>query len=167
MADILTYIAKAVIVLAPAWAANGAPPLGRFIPGLKRLYIPVYPRLLGDHKTWGGYTIGIIIGFLVGVISYFTFDPYSICSLAAGPLLGLGALFGDSVGSFVKRRIGYKPGETCWYLDFTDWLLGAWLVAYFIWPNFNWRLVVASSILPIPTFLISYISSRTKIKESL
>lgn len=155
MSIILGYLVKAVIVIGPAWAANGAPPFGKKMKGFKKLYIPVCPRFLGTHKTLGGYLLGTFVGFLVGVISHFTVDPYSVCALVAGPLLGLGALAGDSVGSFVKRRIGYKPGDTCWYLDFTDWLPFSWLILYFIYPEFNWQLLLASLFWAFPNYLNS------------
>ena len=78
-------------------------------------------RLIGDGCTWRGLIAGAIVGTLVGAIQGY-FGPYllenfgeyiltPICSnlhegIIVGFLLGFGALLGDAIGSYIKRRIG-------------------------------------------------------------
>jgi CDP-2,3-bis-(O-geranylgeranyl)-sn-glycerol synthase len=42
-----------------------------------------------------------------------------------GFLLSLGALFGDLFGAFLKRRMGFAPGELLPVVDQIDFIIGA------------------------------------------
>ena len=57
--------------------------------------------LLGDHKTIRGTISGLAAGVIVGVIQL---QPLR------GTLLSVGAIGGDLIVSFVKRRLRLKPG---------------------------------------------------------
>src|SRR3989344_8466943 len=85
-------------------------------------------RILGDHKTFRGLIFGILGGVL-GVLlqSYlFQFSFFKELSLINyneiniflfGFLIGLGVIVGDALGSFIKRRLNVKPGESFIPLD--------------------------------------------------
>ena len=49
-----------------------------------------------------------------------------------GPLLGFGALFGDSVESFIKRQMGIKPGRSWFPFDQLDYIFGGLLFSSLI-----------------------------------
>ncbi|MCF0226145.1 MAG: CDP-2,3-bis-(O-geranylgeranyl)-sn-glycerol synthase [Methanobrevibacter sp.] len=97
-------------------------------------------RLIGDGATWKGLIGGTILGTIVGIIQGF-FGPYILANLSefiftpictntiegflAGFLMSFGALIGDAIGSFIKRRIGIKRGESAPFLDQLDFLIVA------------------------------------------
>ena len=73
-------------------------------------------RILGNGVTIRGTAGGIAVGTLVGAIQGIVQgDPQ------AGVLLGLamggGAMLGDSMGSFTKRRLGIPRGQPAFLLD--------------------------------------------------
>jgi CDP-2,3-bis-(O-geranylgeranyl)-sn-glycerol synthase len=92
-------------------------------------------RLLGDHKTWRGLLVGVAAGVLVfqvqrmlhaagflGVLALFDYDAHGVLP---GLLLGFGALAGDAVKSFFKRRVGIAPGRSWFGPDQLDFYAGA------------------------------------------
>ncbi len=83
-------------------------------------------RLLGKGKTIKGTTVGILAGVLIGLLQHIAF-PFSSLGFALlrGFLLGSGAIFGDIAGSFLKRRMGIKSGDSAPLLDQLDFMAGA------------------------------------------
>jgi CDP-2,3-bis-(O-geranylgeranyl)-sn-glycerol synthase len=97
-------------------------------------------RWIGDGVTWrglaGGTAIGIITGIIQGLLA-----PYIISNfgefittpiitnvpegIIVGFLLGFGALLGDALGSFIKRRIGIGRGKPAPILDQLDFIIVA------------------------------------------
>ncbi|MBI5066012.1 CDP-archaeol synthase [Candidatus Woesearchaeota archaeon] len=100
-------------------------------------------RLFGDHKTWKGLIGGILSAIIVVFIqSKFNtgLELYNHSQpLLFGFLLGFGALIGDAVKSFLKRRINIKSGQPWIPFDQIDYSVGALLFVsplYFIgWLN--------------------------------
>ncbi|MFZ5842570.1 MAG: CDP-archaeol synthase [Pseudomonadota bacterium] len=99
-------------------------------------------RLFGDHKTVRGLLAGVVAGALVFIgqqLLCARFEPlraiarldYATASWWWGAALGLGALLGDLLKSFFKRRFGIAPGQPWFPFDQIDWMLGALLIA---WP---------------------------------
>lgn len=128
----LSELGKIIIFFLPAFAANGAPPVFKDFPCLRKLYVTINVPLLGEHKTWGGVMVSSATGTIIGSLFLLTpFSPYSVFAPVAGFLLGLGSSFGDLAGSFIKRRIDYSPGEYIWF-DSLDWLLGAWMIFFLV-----------------------------------
>ncbi len=101
-------------------------------------------RILGDGKTWRGLIIGAFIGMTAGfglsavakfgriidfpiIINDFTGFPlmipiiFSIC---------FGALMGDIIESFFKRRAGIKRGQSWIPFDQLDFILGVLLFSF-------------------------------------
>jgi CDP-2,3-bis-(O-geranylgeranyl)-sn-glycerol synthase len=95
-------------------------------------------RILGDGKTWrglfAGALVGMIGGFGLSVVAKFgvTIDFPIILNDFTGfpmmiPIIGsicFGALIGDIIKSFFKRRIGKKRGEDWIPFDQIDFILG-------------------------------------------
>ena len=68
-------------------------------------------RWIGDGVTWRGLIAGTLIGMLTGIL--------------IGFLLGFGALVGDALGSFLKRRLGIGRGKPAPFLDQLDFIVVA------------------------------------------
>lgn len=77
-------------------------------------------RILGDGKTFPGFLGAVLVGSAVG---------YLQGRLFIGFLLSLGAMFGDLVASFIKRRCDIKRGDPAPFVDQLDFLSGALLFA--------------------------------------
>ncbi len=74
-------------------------------------------RIFGDGKTWEGLIIGTFLGGLLGLPVYVFFG------VSANPFVfAFLGLFGDLIGSFVKRRMGLRRGEHAPILDELDFL---------------------------------------------
>ncbi len=91
-------------------------------------------RIFGDGKTWRGFIIGSAAGILVGLVLIFLQARYALAFLPALTLPGVilfavGALLGDMVKSFMKRRLG-KPSGSKWPVaDQYDLVAGAFVMA--------------------------------------
>ena len=147
------YVELALLELAvwfglPAWIANATPVLGgggRAIDG-GRCYSDGR-RILGDGKTIRGFIVGIIFGSLVGLgqmlaapylhpllAQFVTVTPEMelvlYMQLPVAILMSFGALTGDIVGSFIKRRVNVKSGNPSPFMDQLGFILMALIFAY-------------------------------------
>ncbi len=77
-------------------------------------------RILGNHKTVRGFLSGLLIGSLVGALQG---------RLLQGFALSLGAMLGDCIGSFLKRRLGIAEGRPAPILDQEGFLVFSLLLA--------------------------------------
>ena len=97
-------------------------------------------RWIGDGVTWRGLFAGTIIGIITGAIQGYLapfilpeIGSYLITPIVTdvsngiliGFLLGFGALLGDAIGSFLKRRLGIGRGKPAPILDQLDFLIVA------------------------------------------
>ncbi len=112
--------------MAPAYVANMAPPFLRYWKGWNR---PISARWLGEHKTVMGFAAGVLAALVTtGLQSRIpwtgrpiTYDDW----LELGLRFGAGAMAGDSIKSFVKRRVGIAPGRPWLPWDQLDFVVGA------------------------------------------
>ena len=100
-------------------------------------------RLLGDGKTWRGFAGGIASGIVLGLLLA-TVGPRVDPRLSFGDwpgvlgilvLLPFGALLGDLLGAFIKRRLSLARGAKAPGLDQYDFLLGTFLVLLLAAPS--------------------------------
>jgi len=82
--------------------------------------------VFGSHKTLRGLLAGIIAGSLVGLGESLV-DPRLAL---AGFAISLGAVSGDLLGAFVKRRLSVKPGGPLPILDQLDFVLGGLVLSF-------------------------------------
>ncbi|MDR2707779.1 MAG: CDP-archaeol synthase, partial [Nitrososphaerota archaeon] len=109
--DITLLIIQAIVFIFPAYCANAMPVLvgggtkidfgKNFVDG---------KRLFGNNKTFRGFLFGWIIGLSVGLVEYY-FVPSDILSLSVlfAVFAPFGALLGDLVAAFLKRRLDIAP----------------------------------------------------------
>ncbi len=103
-------------------------------------------RIFGDGKTWrglfGGALSGIALGLALIGISH-PFDPvnhWGFGSFEQGiaiiTTLSFGAVLGDLMGAFIKRRMGMERGKKAPLLDQYDFVLGSFLLTAVF--NYSW-----------------------------
>jgi len=127
--EVIEIIGSALWFILPAYFANatpvvlgGGPPLDggkKFIDGR---------RIFGDGKTVRGFVAGLAAGTIIGMIQGIAKGPLSHY-LLLGFLLALGALLGDLMGSFIKRRLGIERGGALPGLDQLGFVIIALLLA--------------------------------------
>lgn len=127
----------------PAYLANMAPIL--FKKHLSFLDIPVdfgkkinNKPIFGRTKTIRGFLVGILFAilmvFLQKLLMEYSFlerisliDYREFNFIIIGFVFGFGALFGDLVKSFIKRRIGKSSSESWKIFDQLDYVVGSLL----------------------------------------
>lgn len=123
---IYSVILYPIIYIFPSYAANGAPVIfggrGGPLDGGKKIG---GKRIFGNNKTVYGTLAGLICGILVGVIEF----PFLSFMLPIAILLSIGAIFGDLLGSFIKRKLGFPPGRSIPVLDQYGFFIFALLFA--------------------------------------
>lgn len=128
---VLLLILQSLWFIFPAYAANAAPIL---IKGTRPIDFGAHLgryRLLGDGKTIEGAVGGTVIGALVGLLQMNIHNALPSESglikltLPLIVLLSIGAILGDIMGAFIKRRLGIPRGYPAPLLDQLDFLAGA------------------------------------------
>ncbi|HFC49463.1 MAG TPA: CDP-2,3-bis-(O-geranylgeranyl)-sn-glycerol synthase [Thermofilum sp.] len=124
LSTVLDLLVRLIIFYLPAYVANGSPVLFSKIYGSGHpidmgIVFPDGRRLLGDGKTFEGFFTGTLTGSLVGLI----LTQMGLHSMSSSITLSLGAMIGDSFGSFIKRRLGFKRGEWAPLLDELPFIL--------------------------------------------
>jgi len=114
--------------------------------------------VLGKNKTFRGFIFGVIFSIIIVYVQFllYNIDFFKNISffnyqnwLLFGFLMGFGALTGDLVKSFFKRRLDLKPGAKFIPFDQTDFVVGALV---FIAPIFNLTLKIF-----ITSLLLSFV----------
>src|SRR5438445_4386809 len=120
-------ITSALLFIGPAYFANAGPLVlcgGAALDGGRTL--AVGQPIFGPHKTVRGVIAGIVAGTLVGLAESFVDSRLAF----AGFMIALGAVFGDLLDAFVKRRLNVSPGGAMRVLDQLDFILGSVLLGY-------------------------------------
>jgi CDP-2,3-bis-(O-geranylgeranyl)-sn-glycerol synthase len=134
MTEIMIAIAAALWFIFPAYCANAAPVIfgGGHPMDFGKHFFDGKP-LLGSHKTVRGFMAGLIVGTLVGLAQtllseqvLFQYSQFEY-PIFLGFMLSLGALTGDLIESFIKRRLNRAPGSSLPVADQIDFVLGAFL----------------------------------------
>jgi len=120
----------AVVFLSPAFVANASPLI------VKNLVSRRHPidfgrtfidgrRIFGDSKSWEGMLAGVLTGALVGVLLAPVFQGKYVETAVSGLVQGTAAMLGDLANSFLKRRVGLKPGAPLPVLDQVSFVVAA------------------------------------------
>lgn len=122
--DILGLLGSAIWFILPAYVANGAPVVfggGGPIDG-GRKFSDGRP-IFGPGKTVRGFLAGLVAGTIMGAIQ--TAITSQTLYILVGFLMSLGALSGDLLGSFIKRRLNMPRGSAAPVLDQIGFLVVA------------------------------------------
>lgn len=169
----------------PAGISNMMPIFAAKIPLLSKFSYPLDlgksfggKRIFGDHKTIRGLVFGVLSGIIIAWIqmvlykniiwihSFVTFDYMKGNPFIFGFLLSFGALAGDSIKSFFKRRSNVGPGGTWFPFDQIDYIVGGILFSL-LWVRLSWNtyfsILVVWFLLHIISTIIGYL---LKLKDS-
>ncbi|PIT85798.1 hypothetical protein COU36_01215 [Candidatus Micrarchaeota archaeon CG10_big_fil_rev_8_21_14_0_10_59_7] len=130
-----------LLLVFPAYVANSVPVVfggGPRIDG-GRNFIDGR-RLFGNGKTLQGFLSGVAFGIAAGVVAVlllngkylpeasFATKMWLICAMA------FGAMAGDLLGSFIKRRLGIGDGEASFVIDQMPFIIVALFLALLAYP---------------------------------
>ncbi|MBI2077823.1 MAG: CDP-archaeol synthase [Euryarchaeota archaeon] len=152
--------------------------------------------ILGAGKTWRGLVAGSLLGSLTAFAQSFIgstdvpFNDFGASYTAAAPWLlglglGFGAIVGDAVKSFFKRRTGREGGAPWVPFDQLDFVVGGLLFALVLslllvpftaWTGLGWwadeflganwpRLVILLLATPLLHFVVNIIGYKLKLKK--
>ena len=167
---ILISCATTLYFILPAYFSNGAGLLfGGGLPVDFGKSDSKGVRWIGDGVTWRGLVAGTIIGIITG-IAQGLLAPYLLTNfgqyittpiitnvpegILIGFLLGFGALLGDAMGSFLKRRLGIGRGKPAPLLDQLDFLIVALILVSFV-VKLSWLSVILAIALTLIIHLIT------------
>jgi len=151
--EIANLIVNAIIFILPAYCANATPVIaGGGLPmDLGRKFIDG-KAIFGKNKTFRGFFVGLVVGTGVGLLESAVFGY----PLMFGLLLSLGALFGDLVGAFLKRRLGIAPGNLLPIVDQVDFVVGALIFSLLFSPSLlTWELALTVLLITPPIHLLT------------
>lgn len=159
-------ILNALYFALPIYFANMAPVL------FKKLNIfnkPINKKLFGSHKTYQGFIFGILTAILVTFIQYKTNLSINLLNydnfLLIGFLFGFGALTGDLIKSYFKRRLKIKPGTPWIPFDQLDFIIGGLLFASFIYIPPLEIIMVLLVLTPIGHIIINHLGYYLGLRE--
>ncbi|KAA0010167.1 MAG: CDP-2,3-bis-(O-geranylgeranyl)-sn-glycerol synthase [Thermoplasmata archaeon] len=170
----MNVIVEAIWLILPAYIANSSAVL---LGGGKPIDFGKTWRgkpIFGAGKTWRGFIGGGICGMAVGIIMNQLWQSFGVGLNAVFVLLSLsfGALAGDLIKSFFKRRIGKKRGEKWLVIDQIDFLLGAFFFTFIFnreWFVSNFSLyhiiflLIFTPLLHLATNIIAYVLKLKKV----
>jgi len=112
-------------------------------------------ELFGRNKTFRGFIVAMLTGILLAGLQRYLFSvsgffrsasliKYSrVDFVTVGFLMGFGALLGDLVESFIKRRLNHRPGYPWFPWDQLDWIIGSLLLVSLVYiPPVNYIFTV-------------------------
>ncbi|MBR6010969.1 MAG: CDP-2,3-bis-(O-geranylgeranyl)-sn-glycerol synthase [Methanomicrobium sp.] len=173
--EILSSLLTAFLIMIPAYVPNSAAAV--FGGGTPMDFGRNYRdgrRIFGSGKTWRGFIGGVLSGIAAGILlifigNYFGFTIHTPLSVV---LLAFGALSGDLVKSFFKRRLNKESGEEWLIADQYDLVAGSlllvlifdyeWTITNITWLVFIWILII-TPILHRGVNIIGYIIGVKKV----
>src|SRR5207237_8777929 len=120
-------ITPALLFIGPAYFANAGPLVlggGAALDGGRTLADS--QPIFGPHKTVRGVIAGIVAGTLVGLAESLVDSRLAF----AGFMISLGAVLGDLLGAFVKRRLKVETGRAITDMDKLSLILGGVVIGY-------------------------------------
>jgi CDP-2,3-bis-(O-geranylgeranyl)-sn-glycerol synthase len=193
-------ILQSLWIILPAYIANGCAALaggGKPIDFGKKYKDG--KRILGDGKTWRGLIIGTLFGMIGGfglsvaakiiTPTEYNFISFEKLDFTGFPLMipivfsiCFGALLGDIVESFFKRRKGIERGKDWIPFDQLDFIIGVLFLSFIIagflqiagftennwfFETFSiWHILFLLFVTPFFHFLGNFLNNKRKINSS-
>ncbi len=149
---------ETIYIYLPAYIANSTPVIltgGGSLDGDNK-FIDGEP-ILGTHKTVHGTLSGIIAGTLTGILQG---QPYR------GALMAIGAILGDLIVSFIKRRLKLPPGAMFPIADQMSFIVVAVIFDMLIVPVLQWDRILVILLVTLPIhYFANVIAWMLKLKS--
>jgi len=169
MGGLFLLFLKCVYLMVPAYFANMAPPLVKKFRLWESLNVPIDAGktfsdgkpLFGKNKTYRGFVVGVIGGIIGAYLQMMLLNVHFFNSItinvpiysahlsviSIGALLGFGAIAGDLIESFFKRRLSVDPGERFVPWDQIDLVIGAYIFSLpMLYADVTWQMLLISII---------------------
>ena len=155
------FLPSLLLLFLPIVAANQAGMVAQWqkLPGAFR---PISKHWLGKNKTWAPYYMAPLIALAILIVITLRI-PHTVQSvfdlrtgkdlLLVGMSLGMGAVLGDHIKSFIKRRLGY-PSGLAWMPDRFDFALGGGVAAWLVIPRVGWMDILGLVVLALPVHYV-------------
>lgn len=184
-ADLVIIALSALWLMLPAYLSNMLPVfVGGGMPIDLRKTMKDGKRILGDGKTWRALIFApLLAAFLTFPLQWLTQNTawgtsFGFPGWGSGwrwfvlaYLMGLGALVGDAVESFIKRRTGRDRGEKWFPWDQLDFIIGALVFGLLAMPGHfvtlftPERLLVILLLTPVLHLGVNYLGYKLGLKE--
>lgn len=165
------FIAKLLLYIAPMYFANASAMIfggGRTRMDFGANFLDGKP-LLGSGKTLRGMVTGITAGTLVSVgVAVLIPGTSSLLTnqyVLLGFLLSLGAIAGDTVKSFFKRRAGIEQGKDLFLIDQLDFIVGGIIFGLVLYTPTTVELFVIAIGTVIVHRLANFMAFKFKLKK--
>ena len=180
---IFLFLLKCLWLLLPAYFANMFASLSSKFTGFSFLAYPVdfkksfgKKRIFGDNKTFRGYVFGILAAVIISIIQYIlyqssffqsiSFYNYEYTPILLGFLLGFGALLGDSIGAFIKRRFNIYPGKRMLVVDQVTFVVFAMVFLCFVYVPSIWVVIASIVMTFILHIVVNHLAFYLKINKN-
>lgn len=176
-------VLQALYFMLPAYIANMAPVIFQWIP-MGRGPIDSGKtwrgkRIFGDHKTWRGIVVGILLAITTIFLQLWLFEIpfFQNISLIIYPMLtpspliiigflvGFGAMAGDLLKSFFKRQLGIPSGKPWIPFDQLDFVIGALIAVSIFYVPPTLHIFIIIILTPFLHLFINLIAYGLKLKK--
>ncbi|MBI4014559.1 MAG: CDP-2,3-bis-(O-geranylgeranyl)-sn-glycerol synthase [Candidatus Aenigmarchaeota archaeon] len=165
----ISFLLQSLWFILPAYIANSSPVISKGKHPLDFHAFLGKNRLLGDGKTIEGSATGIAFGTLAGTLQILLqpYAPDNFVTMTAelAFLLAFGAIAGDIVGAFIKRRLGIARGASAPLLDQLDFLIVSLTLSTLVVSMPYEVYIVLFLITPVVHLSANIISHFLKLKE--
>ncbi|MBI2662684.1 CDP-archaeol synthase [Candidatus Woesearchaeota archaeon] len=164
-------ILQALYFFLPAYFANMAPV---FFQKVQFLAMPISEKYFGKNKTWRGLFFAVVLGTLVFALQKYVYSlgytslsllDYNGFSLWLGITMSAGAIFGDLLKSYYKRKEGINPGESWLFWDQMDFVIGGIIGSSIIYVPYVDVVVVLLIASPLLHIVVNYIGFLLGMRE--
>jgi len=175
MLEYFYYFLFLLILFSPTFIANAVPVVIKNIPFVRDFKKPINEKLFWKNKTYRWFISGVFFAVLISILFFFWLKYiwnfefinkyYEIINslniaIIAWLLQWFWALFWDIFESFIKRRIGKKPGEAWPFWDGIDYII--WAIIFFaiiFVPTIVWIvfLILFSPLISLIANIIAYL----------
>lgn len=168
------FLLKSFYFMLPAYFANMAPVIVKN--WFNKLAIPIDlgKNIFGNNKTFRGFIFGILFAIIIAYLQFLSYRFNFFRNLSfidysnwfiIGFLFGFGALFGDLVKSFIKRRLNIKPGERFVPWDQLDFVIGSLIFANIV-VDITLKMILSTTIISfIGHILVNHTAYYLKMRK--
>ena len=148
-----------------------------FVRKINLLNYPINKKLFGSHKTARGFISAILAAIIIMYIQLYLYDISFFRKISLinynqenifllGFLSGFGAILGDLIKSFFKRKRGIKSGHKWVPFDQLDFMVGALLLLYYFVRLTFQSITILLLLTPFLHVLTNHIGYFLKIRET-